>query len=175
MVAPIGRERTSPRAGCRAPGAGPVKRHEPDAERYLRPVPADRLRVTGSCAIGLDELEWRFTGSGGPGGQHANTANTRVEVHFDVAASPSLGPRQRARLLEKLGPHVRVVASDSRSQHRNRELALERLRERLAAALRTERPRVPTRATRAAKERRLQAKRRQSERKRGRSRPAPEE
>jgi ribosome-associated protein len=138
-------------------------------------VPADRLRVTGSCAIGLDELEWRFTGSGGPGGQHANTSNTRVEVHFDVASSPSLGPRQRARLLEKLGPHVRVVASDSRSQHRNRELALERLRSRLAAALRTERPRVPTRATRAAKERRLQAKRRQSERKRGRSRPAPEE
>ena len=98
-------------------------------------MPADRLRVSGSCVIGLDELEWRFSGSGGPGGQHANTANTRVEVRFDVAASPSLGPRQRARLIERLGPVVRVVASDSRSQHRNRELALERLRERLAAAL----------------------------------------
>jgi ribosome-associated protein len=138
-------------------------------------VPGDRLVVTGSCTIGLDELEWHFTGSGGPGGQHANTANTRVELRFDVARSPSLGPRQRARLLERLGPLVRVVVSDSRSQHRNRELALERLRERLANALRVDRPRVPTRATRAAKERRLQAKRRQAERKRGRSRPAPEE
>jgi ribosome-associated protein len=137
-------------------------------------VPADRLRVSGSCTIGLDELEWRFTGSGGPGGQHANTANTRVEVRFDVRASPSLGPRQRARLLERLGPVVRVVASDSRSQHRNREVAIERLRARLADALRVERPRVPTRVTRSAKERRLQAKRRQSERKRDRSRPVEE-
>jgi ribosome-associated protein len=137
-------------------------------------MPSDRLRVSGSCVIGLDELEWRFSGSGGPGGQHANTANTRVEVRFDIGASRSLGPRQRARLIEKLGPVVRVVASDSRSQYRNRELALERLRERLAAALRTERPRVPTRVKRSAKEKRLQAKRRQSERKRDRARPVEE-
>jgi ribosome-associated protein len=135
-------------------------------------VPGDRLRVSGSCVIGLDELEWRFSGSGGPGGQHANTANTRVELRFDVEGSRSLGPRQRARLLERLGPVVRVVVSDSRSQHRNRELALERLRERLAAALRVERPRVPTRVKRSAKEKRLSDKRRQSERKRFRSRPA---
>jgi ribosome-associated protein len=133
---------------------------------------SDRLRVTASCSIGLDELEWRFTGSGGPGGQHANTANTRVELRFDVAGSPSLGPRQKARIVERLGPVVRVVASDTRSQHRNRELALTRLRERVAGALRTERRRVPTRATKASKERRLQEKRRRSERKRGRSRPA---
>jgi ribosome-associated protein len=137
-------------------------------------MPSDRLRVSGSCVIGLDELEWRFSGSGGPGGQHANTANTRVEVRFDIGASRSLGPRQRARLIEKLGPVVRVVASDSRSQYRNRELALERLRERLATALRTERPRVPTRVGRSAKEKRLQAKRRQSERKRDRARPVEE-
>jgi ribosome-associated protein len=130
------------------------------------------MRVSGSCVIGLDELEWRFSGSGGPGGQHANTANTRVEVRFDVESSRSLGPRQRARLLERLGPVVRVVASDSRSQHRNRELALERLRERLASALRIERPRVPTRVKRSAKEKRLTDKRRQSERKRSRARPA---
>lgn len=134
-------------------------------------MPGDRLRVSGSCVIGLDELEWRFSGSGGPGGQHANTANTRVEVRFDVEGSRSLGPRQRARLIERLGPTVRVVASDSRSQHRNRELALERLRERLAAALRVERPRVPTRVKRSAKEKRLTDKRRQSDRKRSRSRP----
>ncbi|MGH9177278.1 MAG: peptide chain release factor-like protein, partial [Acidimicrobiales bacterium] len=88
---------------------------------------ADDLRVSGSLRIPLDELEWRFSGAGGPGGQHANTANTRAEVRFDVAGSPSLGPRQRARLLEKLGPVVRVVAADERSQARNRQLALERL------------------------------------------------
>lgn len=138
-------------------------------------VARDRLRVTPSCSIGLDELVWRFTGSGGPGGQHANTANTRVEIQFDVAGSPSLGPRQRARLLDRLGPSVRVVAADSRSQHRNRELALERLRARLAAALRVERPRVPTRVTRGAREARLRAKRQRSELKRDRGRPRPEE
>src|SRR5438093_10051070 len=94
------------------------------------------LRVTRSLSVPADELEWRFTGSGGPGGQHANTSNTRVEVRFDVAQSPSLGPRQRARLLERLGPLVRVVASDERSQLRNRELARERLRAKLAEGLR---------------------------------------
>ena len=137
-------------------------------------MPPDRLRVSGSCVIGLDELEWRFSGSGGPGGQNANTANTRVEVRFDVEASPSLGPRQRERLLERLGPVVRVVASDSRSQHRNRELALERLAARLADALRVQAPRKPTKVRRAAKEKRLKDKRQQSERKRARARPAEE-
>src|SRR5947209_3177719 len=86
------------------------------------------IASTGSCSIPLSELEWRFTPSGGPGGQHANRSNTRVEVRFDVATSPSLGERQRARLLERLGPTVRVVADDERSQARNRALALERLR-----------------------------------------------
>ena len=81
------------------------------------------LRVTRSCSIPLAELSWRFSRSGGPGGQHANTADTRVEVRFDVAGSPSLGPRQRARLIERLGPEVRVVAADERSQARNRALA----------------------------------------------------
>jgi ribosome-associated protein len=124
--------------------------------------------VTGTCAIPLDELEWRFSGPGGPGGQHANTANTRVELTFDVAGSPSLGPRQRARLLERLGPVVRVVATDTRSQSRNRELALERLRERLAAALRTPRPRRPTAPSAAAHRRRVDAKRRRGDVKRQR-------
>jgi ribosome-associated protein len=135
-----------------------------------------RLRVTSSCAIPLDELEWRFSGSGGPGGQHANTANTRVELRFDVAGSPSLGPRQRARLLERLGPVVRVVVTDTRSQARNRELALARLRERLAAALRTPRARRPTAPSAAARRRRLDAKRRRAELKRQRrTRPEREE
>ena len=133
---------------------------------------ADGLRVTRTCIIPLDELEWRFTGSGGPGGQHANTSNTRVEVRFDVASSPSLGPRQRARLLERLGPLVRVVASDERSQVRNRELALERLRSRLAEALRVQRERRPTAPTRSSRERRLEDKRRRAERKRLRKPPA---
>lgn len=130
----------------------------------------DILHVTRSCAIPLDELEWRFSASGGPGGQHANRSNTRVEVVFDVASSPSLGPRQRQRLLERLGPVVRVVAADERSQTRNRELALDRLRSRLAAALHVERPRVATKPSRGSKERRLADKRRRSETKRSRSR-----
>lgn len=132
------------------------------------------LRVSRSCSIPPDELEWRFSGSGGPGGQHANTANTRVEVRFDVESSSSLGPRQRARLLERLGPVVRVVASDERSQARNRQLALERLAARLGAALRTERRRVPTAPTSRSVQRRLDRKHRRAEVKRLR-RPPPRE
>jgi ribosome-associated protein len=128
----------------------------------------DMIRVTSSLVIPAAELAWRFTSSGGPGGQHANTANTRVEVVFDVAGSPTLGPRQRARLLERLGPSVRIVASDERSQARNRALAVDRLSQRLADALRRRPPRRPTRPTRASNERRLDAKRRQGVRKRDR-------
>lgn len=126
------------------------------------------LRVTKSCAIPMSELRWRFSRSGGPGGQHANTADTRVEVIFDVAGSPSLGPRQRERLLGRLGAEVRAVAGDERSQARNRDLALSRLRERLAEGLRVATPRRATRPSRAAVERRLAEKRRRSERKRAR-------
>jgi ribosome-associated protein len=132
---------------------------------------SDNLRVSSTLVIPQDELEWRFSASGGPGGQHANKASTRAEVRFDVESSPSLGPRQRARLLEKLGPVVRVAADDERSQVRNRALALERLSERLAGALRQERPRRPTAPSKAAKERRLSDKKRQSERKRQRRLP----
>lgn len=129
------------------------------------------LRVNATCVIRLDELEWRTTGSGGPGGQHANTSDTRVEVRFPVARSPSLAPRQRDRLLERIGPVARATASDSRSQARNRELALERLRERLAAALRVDPPRRTTKPTKSATQARLDAKRRQSSRKQDRRRP----
>lgn len=135
----------------------------------------ETLRVTRTCAIPLDELEWRFTGSGGPGGQHANTSNTRAEVRFDIANSPSLGPRQRARLLERLGPVVRVTASDERSQARNRQLALERLRSRLAEALRVQRERRPTAPTTASQQRRIESKRRRGQLKRQRGRPASED
>ena len=135
----------------------------------------DRLRVTPTCSIRLDELEWRFSASGGPGGQHANTSNTRAEVRFDIAGSPSLGPRQRERLLERLGPEVRVVASDERSQARNRDLALERLRVRLADGLHVERPRRPTKPTKASQRRRVEAKKQRSETKQRRSKPRPED
>jgi ribosome-associated protein len=129
-------------------------------------VDDDVLVVTRSCAIPMRELRWRFSRSGGPGGQHANTSDTRAEVIFDVESSPTLGPRQRERLLRKLGPEVRVIASDERSQARNRELALARLRERIASALKVETPRRPTKPSRSAVERRLTDKRRQSDRKR---------
>lgn len=128
------------------------------------------LRITRTCSIPESELRFRFSRSGGPGGQHANTADTRVEVVFDVEASAVLGPVQRRRLLEKLGPEVRAVAADERSQVRNRALAVERLRDKLAEALRVERPRRPTRPTKASKERRLQAKRQRSDVKRMRRR-----
>ncbi len=126
------------------------------------------VRVTGSVQVPVSELQFRFGPSGGPGGQHANKVNTRVELRFDVAGSTALGPRQRARVIERIGPELRVVADDERSQFRNRQLATERFRERLAAALRVDTPRRPTRPTRASKERRLDAKRRRSERKRSR-------
>lgn len=129
------------------------------------------LRITRSCAIPLSELEWRFSSSGGPGGQHANRSNTRAEVRFDVAASPSLLDVHRERLVQRLGPVVRVVADDERSQLRNRDLALERLRARLAEALRVERTRRPTAPTRGSKLRRLESKKRRSDIKRLRRPP----
>lgn len=127
------------------------------------------LRVTRSLSIPLDELEWRFTTSGGPGGQHANRSSTRAEVLFDVESSPTLGPRQRARLLSRLGPVVRASAGEARSQARNREVALARLAGRLADGLAVPRTRVPTRPSAAAAARRLEQKRRRSELKRQRT------
>jgi len=132
------------------------------------------LRVGRHFVIPSGEVQWRFDSSGGPGGQHANTANTRVELTFDIAASSVLGPRQRARLVERLGTVVRVVVSDERSQARNRQIALERLALRLGDALRTERSRRPTAPTKASRERRLQAKRMRAARKQERRPAAPE-
>ena len=132
---------------------------------------AEVLSVNRSLRIPLDELEWRFSASGGPGGQHANRSNTRVEIRFDVASSPSLGPRQRVRLVERFGPVVRVVVDAERSQRRNRVLAQERLAERLAAALRVDPPRTPTKPTAGSRQRRLSEKRRRGEQKRQRQRP----
>lgn len=131
----------------------------------------DDLEVTDDCTISLGELEWRFSTSGGPGGQHANRAQTRVEARFDVERSPSLDDRQRARLLKRLGPAVSVVADDERSQARNRQIALDRLRDRLADGLKVPKRRRPTRPSRASEKRRLDEKRRHAERKRRRQPP----
>jgi ribosome-associated protein len=134
-------------------------------------VGARAVRVNRSLAIPLSELTFRFTPSGGPGGQHANKVSTRVELRFDVEHSPSLGPGQRARLLRRLGPEVRVVANRHRSQARNRDEAVERLRDRLADALSVSRPRTPTRPSRSSVERRLSEKRRRADQKRSRRPP----
>ncbi len=123
----------------------------------------------------LSEITWRATTSGGPGGQHANRTLSRVEVEFDVGASSVLGPRQRQRLLERVGPVVRASAAESRSQARNRQLALERLAARIAAALRIETPRRATRPTRSSQMRRVESKRRRGEVKRGRRRPGDDD
>jgi ribosome-associated protein len=132
---------------------------------------ARALRVNARLSIPLDQIELRTSRSSGPGGQHANVTASRVEAVFDVVASPSLSDRQRERLLERIGPRVTAVAQDARSQLRNRELALERLRLKLEVALRVAPPRYPTRPTRGSRERRLGAKRANSERKRGRNPP----
>jgi ribosome-associated protein len=127
--------------------------------------------VTASVVVPAHELDWRFGPSGGPGGQHANRAHTRAEVRFDVRSSSALSDAQRARLLAKVGEVVVVSADDERSQLRNRRLALDRLRRKLAEALRVDPPRRPTRPSRGAVERRLEAKRHQAARKRDRRRP----
>jgi ribosome-associated protein len=133
------------------------------------------MRVTGSVAIPLSEVELRVSRSSGPGGQHANVTASRVEAVFDVMASSSLSEEQKARVAARLGPRVTAVAQDTRSQARNRELALERLRSRLATALTPARKRRPTSPTRAARRRRLDSKRRRGETKRGRRRPGTDD
>lgn len=134
-------------------------------------TPDDALVVTRSVRVPRRELEVSFSASGGPGGQHANRSNTRVELRFDVAASTAFGPGQRARVIERLGSEIRIVADDERSQLRNRALAERRLVEKLQAALHVEAPRRPTKPTKASKRRRVEGKQRRSEIKRARARP----
>ncbi len=128
------------------------------------------LQVNSRLVIPSSELGWRFSPSGGPGGQHANTSNTRAEVTFDVEGSGVLNEGQRRLLLDRLGPRVVVSADDTRSQVRNRQLALDRLAERLRGGLRTPTKRKPTRPKRGAVERRLEDKKRRSKRKADRGR-----
>jgi ribosome-associated protein len=125
--------------------------------------------------VPLAEVIVRASRSSGPGGQHANVTASRVEAVFDVASSSALTDEQKRRLATRYGKRVTAVSQDARSQARNRELALERLRDKLAAGLARPRTRRPTKPGRAAQERRLERKRRTSERKRGRRPPPPDE
>jgi ribosome-associated protein len=132
----------------------------------------DDVHVSRSCVIPAGELGWRFSRSGGPGGQNVNRRETQVELVFDVAGSPSLGPRQRARLMERLGRRLdasgrlHIVASQARTQGQNREIAVDRFKRVMAEALRPDPPkRRATRPSRGATERRLESKRRKSRQK----------
>ena len=132
----------------------------------------DRLEINDEVSLPLSEIELRASRSSGPGGQHANVTSSRIEAVFDVGASQTLNAGQKRRIAERLGDRVTAVAQDARSQARNRELALERLAEKLAAALKRPKRRRPTKPGRAARERRLEQKRRTSQRKAQRRRPA---
>jgi ribosome-associated protein len=135
------------------------------------PSPPRGLLISDELVIPDHELVWRFGPSGGPGGQHANTANTRAEVVFEIDTSAVLDAAQRARLSERFGPRIRVACDDHRSQHRNREVATDRLIERIRDGLRRPTVRRPTKPSRGSKERRLRAKRARSETKAQRRRP----
>jgi ribosome-associated protein len=135
----------------------------------------DPMVVTRSVSVPLSEIDLRASRSSGPGGQHANVTASRVEAIFDVEHSPSLGEEQRRRVMAKVGPRLTAVAQDTRSQARNRELALERLQARLAAALAVPRARRPTKPTKASRTQRLDSKRRRSDVKRARRRPGTDD
>ena len=133
------------------------------------------MQLGRGVQVPLAEVELRTSRSSGPGGQHANVTASRVEAVFDVAASASLDEDQKRRVTARLGPVVRATAQDTRSQTRNRELALERLRARLSGALVVQRPRRPTKPTAASRRKRADAKRHRGEVKRARRRPGPDE
>jgi ribosome-associated protein len=140
-----------------------------------------RVSVDGPLQLGrgvqvpLSEVDLRTSRSSGPGGQHANVTASRVEAVFDVGASGSLSEEQKQRVMARLGPVVRATAQDTRSQARNRELALERLRSRLASALVVQRPRRATKPTAASRRKRAEGKRRRSEVKRARRPPSADD
>jgi len=135
-------------------------------------MPADLIRVTRSVNLPVDEIQLRFSRSSGPGGQHAQRSETRVEAILDVQASSALTEAQKRRVIARAGPTLRSVAQDERSQWRNRELAVERLVDTLRTALKVERKRRPTKPTAAARERRREQKKRRSETKRLRRPPS---
>jgi ribosome-associated protein len=129
-------------------------------------MPAESIRVTRSVLLPLAEVELQYSRSSGPGGQHAQKSETRAVAVFDVAASTALTERQKQRVIARAGPVLRAVAQDERSRTRNTDLALERLVAQLRDALHVERARVATKPSAAARERRLQEKKRRGETKR---------
>jgi ribosome-associated protein len=131
----------------------------------------ESIQVTKTVAVPLSEIDLRFSRPSGPGGQHAQKNETRVEAVFDVEASEALTPAQKKRVVRRAGTVLRALAQDERSQARNRELAVERLAATLREALRVERRRRPTAPSAAARERRLEQKRRRGETKELRRRP----
>jgi ribosome-associated protein len=131
----------------------------------------ESIQVTRSVSLPRSEIDYRFSRSSGPGGQHAQKSDTRVEASFDVEASTTLSEAQKRRVVGKAGPVLRAIAQDERSQWRNRELATDRLVEALREALRVPRRRRPTKPTKASRERRLEQKRRRSDTKRLRRPP----
>jgi ribosome-associated protein len=134
----------------------------------------ESIRVTRSVRLPVSEVALRVSRSSGPGGQHAQKSSTRVEAAFDVEASSALSDTQKRRVVARAGPVLRAVSQDERSQARNRELALERVVEKLRAALAVPRKRVPTRPTKAAREQRLDEKRRRARTKELRRPPGDE-
>ncbi len=133
------------------------------------------VRIGPGLEIPLAEIELRASRSSGPGGQHANVTASRIEAVFEIGSSAALTPEQRERLAHRYGKRVTAVAQDARSQARNRDLALERLGERIRRGLERRRPRKETRPGRSARERRLTQKRQRSQRKRERRRPGPDD
>src|SRR3954452_17998469 len=146
--------------------AGPARKQD----RAVRRVSAHHRRAL----IPLNEIELRTSRSSGPGGQHANVTASRVEAVFDVCASETLSEEQKRRVMSRLGARVTASAQDTRSQARNREIALQRLQERIQNALRVRKPRRATKPSKAATEKRLNSKRRQADRKAARRRPVDE-
>ena len=130
--------------------------------------------MTRSVSLPISEIELRVSRSSGPGGQHAQKTSTRVEAVLDIEALQALSEVQKRRVVARVGPVLRAVAQDERSQLRNRELAVERLVDKLRAALAVPRRRVPTRPAPATRERRLEQKRRRARTKKLRQPPAAE-
>ena len=153
------------------PELQPAQASARTASVRIRLMADDPIPVTRTVSIPRGEIYFRYSRSSGPGGQHAQKSDTRVEAVFDVEASSALSDAQKRRVVAKAGPVLRAVAQDERSQWRNRELAVERLADALRKALRVERPRRATRPTKAAVERRLEQKRLRSRTKRLRRPP----
>ncbi len=145
---------------------------DPGAEVRASPVPERGIRVTRSVSLPISEIELRVSRSSGPGGQHAQKSSTRVEAVLDVESTTALSNVQKRRVTAKAGPVLRAIAQDERSQARNRELAVQRLVEKLRQALAVPRRRVATKPTKTARERRLESKRRRARTKKLRRPPS---